>query len=67
MLVETIACESDRLRVASSTGIRIKNKISEDIVDDIQYVKWYGFNHIIILGQTDWGFFFLDCFGRAFK
>ena len=68
MLVEKIACESDRLRVASSIGIEIKNEISpEDIVDDIQHVKQYGFDHIIIIGEVDCGFFFLDCFGRAFK
>jgi hypothetical protein len=63
MLVEKIACESDRLLVASSIGIEIQSESPpEDLVDDMKYVKWYGFDHIIVIGEVHCGF--LDCHGR---
>ncbi|CAI2165217.1 7176_t:CDS:2 [Funneliformis geosporum] len=68
MIVEKIACEFDRSRVASSIGIEIQNeRPPEDLVDYMEYVKWYGFDHIIIIGEVYCGLLFLDCYGRVFK
>ncbi|RHZ86863.1 hypothetical protein Glove_43g10 [Diversispora epigaea] len=67
MIVEMIASESDRLRVANSVGSTIFNEHPlENHVTDMLLIKEYGFNHIIIIGERPCGILFLDCYNRAF-
>lgn len=65
ILVEKIKYECDRHRVASSVMLRLSSKESE-LTEDLECIKEYGFSHIIIVGERDYGVFFLDCYGRMF-
>ena len=33
----------------------------------MECVAEFGFNHIIIIGELDYGMVFLDCYGRLFQ
>jgi len=70
MLVEKIKNEYDRHRVAASVSHDILSESKEsdltDLIIDMEFIKRYGFNHIIIVGQLDYGILFLDCYGRMF-
>jgi hypothetical protein len=68
MLVETFENVSDRSRFASSIGYNIlTDSEAEDLFDYITCVKKYGFNHIIVIGEVEFGMIFSDCYGRIFK
>src|SRR4051794_31419893 len=68
MLVEMIACEDDICCVSSSIGLEIETKVPlEDLIDYMESVKRYGFNHIIIIGELYCGMLFLDCYGCLFE
>jgi hypothetical protein len=68
ILVEMIECEFDIFRIASSIGHEIKAKVPlEDLTIYIDFVKRYGFDHIIIIGELYFGMLFLDCYGRLFE
>ncbi|PKC14814.1 hypothetical protein RhiirA5_451273 [Rhizophagus irregularis] len=72
MVVDTIT-KPNRNSVA--TSIRYKLEV-QDQDDDIGYVKgldgyieevgYYGFEHIIVIGERYDGILFMDCFGRLF-
>jgi hypothetical protein len=54
--------------IVSIIVIEIQSEIPpEDLVDDMEYVKWCGFDHIIIIGSVYCGILFVDCYGRLFK
>src|SRR5947207_1003226 len=69
MVVEKIKSEYDSHRVATSVllddgGL---NKLDLDnYIEDLDVIRRYGFNHIIIVRERDYGLLFLDCFGRIF-
>jgi hypothetical protein len=69
LVAEMIANESDRIRIATSLGIKIQsddlqiNSIRSYLMD----VAQCGFNHIIIIGEFYCGLLFLDCFERVFR
>ncbi|RIA87076.1 hypothetical protein C1645_855031 [Glomus cerebriforme] len=70
MLVEKIKNEYDRHRVATSVSHNILSESEEsdlhDLTDDMESIKKFGFDHIIIVGERDYGILFLDCYGRMF-
>ncbi|GBB97556.1 hypothetical protein RclHR1_00300035 [Rhizophagus clarus] len=68
-LVDTFKNKSQQHKIATSIG-------REDLIDIesdpkkldyyIASVAEFGFNHIIIIGEVDYGMLFLDCYGRVF-
>ncbi|CAI2185449.1 9295_t:CDS:2 [Funneliformis geosporum] len=70
MLVEKIKNEYDRNRIATSVYHNILSESKEsditDLTDDMESIQEFGFNHIIIVGERDYGMLFLDCYGRIF-
>ncbi|RIA96194.1 hypothetical protein C1645_755376 [Glomus cerebriforme] len=65
ILVNTFA---DRSRFASFIDFKfLTDSEAEDLTDYIARVEEFGFNHIIIIGEVDFGMIFLDCYGRIFK
>ncbi|CAG8592688.1 10786_t:CDS:2 [Paraglomus brasilianum] len=71
MLVEKIKNRYDRHRVATSVGHDIVGESREldtitYLTEDMECIKEFGFNHIIIIGERDYGMLFLDCYGRIF-
>ncbi|GET03237.1 hypothetical protein GLOIN_2v1653257 [Rhizophagus clarus] len=64
LLVEIIANESDRNRVATSLNCHVTK--GDPHICYLQDIKEYGFDHIIIIGNCCCGILFLDCFGRVF-
>ncbi|RIA83788.1 hypothetical protein C1645_742805 [Glomus cerebriforme] len=68
ILVETFENVSDRTRFASSIGYSIlTDSEAEDLFDYIACVEKYGFDHIIVIGEVEFGMIFSDCYGRIFK
>jgi hypothetical protein len=68
ILVETFENVSDRSHFASSIGYSIlTDSEAEDLFYYIACVKEYGFNHIIVIGEVEFGMIFSDCYGRIFK
>ncbi|CAG8493418.1 6432_t:CDS:2, partial [Paraglomus brasilianum] len=70
MLVEKIKNGYDRYRIATSVCHDIwsesKGLDITDLTDDMEGIKEFGFNHIIVVGERDYGMLFLDCYGRIF-
>ena len=73
MVIEIIASEYERRLFASyvnhgpckvSNLNCIKPGSCLDIYVDI--IQEYGFNHIILIGEREYGIIFLDCYGRVF-
>lgn len=65
ILVNTFAEQS---HFASFIGLKFfTDSEAEDLTDYIARVEEFGFNHIIIVGEVDFGMIFLDCYGRIFK
>ncbi|GBB96578.1 hypothetical protein RclHR1_02790001 [Rhizophagus clarus] len=65
MIVEVIANKLDRSRVAKS--LKCGSLGGSPATGDLECVKSYGFDHIIIVGKRCFGFLFLDCYGRVFE
>ncbi|RIA81162.1 hypothetical protein C1645_837434 [Glomus cerebriforme] len=65
MVIEKIKNKYNVRRIATLTQLKLLNEES-DFTDDIKSVKKFGFNHIIIIGERDYGMLFLDCYGRMF-
>ncbi|GES73371.1 hypothetical protein GLOIN_2v1844033 [Rhizophagus clarus] len=74
ILIDTIM-KPNRCYIANSLGYGIHDKDQEDyisyikkeLIGYIEEVIDYGFDHIIIIGELDYGILFLDCFGRVFN
>ncbi|CAB4384459.1 unnamed protein product [Rhizophagus irregularis] len=56
-------------QVASSYGYKLPTDSCNprELVSYIKQVAEFGFNHIIIIGELDYGMAFMDCFGRLFQ
>ncbi|CAB5361342.1 hypothetical protein RhiirA1_427267 [Rhizophagus irregularis] len=71
MVVETFVREQDRRRMALTFGYdlpfgsRDPKKLFE-LTDYMERVAEFGFNHIIVIGEVDYGMVFMDCYGRLF-
>ncbi|CAJ0749652.1 332_t:CDS:2 [Entrophospora sp. SA101] len=67
MIVEMIANKSDRKRVANSLNCKLEPGDFSGCICYMEQVKeYYGFDHIIIIGELHAGILFLDCYGRVF-
>ncbi|CAG8722405.1 15744_t:CDS:2 [Gigaspora rosea] len=67
MIVEMIAYKSDRKRVANSLNCKLQGGDLPSCICYMEHVKeYYGFDHIIIIGELHAGILFLDCYGRMF-
>ncbi|RIA86435.1 hypothetical protein C1645_829301 [Glomus cerebriforme] len=66
ILVDTFENKS---RIATFIGRKIlTNSEPEDLTAEyIECIAEFGFNHIIIIGEVDFGIIFLDCYERVFK
>ncbi|GET63214.1 hypothetical protein GLOIN_2v1488653 [Rhizophagus irregularis DAOM 181602=DAOM 197198] len=69
MVVETFSNKQVCRRVASSYGYKLPADSCDprELVSYIKQVAEFGFNHIIIIGELDYGMAFMDCFGRLFQ
>ncbi|GBC13970.2 hypothetical protein GLOIN_2v1477433 [Rhizophagus irregularis DAOM 181602=DAOM 197198] len=68
MVVYTFVDESVRRNIASSIHIRlIDSKDLEKHDDFYEPIAEFGFEHIIVIGETYNGLLFLDCYERVFK
>ncbi|GBB97671.1 hypothetical protein RclHR1_30320001 [Rhizophagus clarus] len=73
MVIDTIT-KFNRCHIANSTGLKLDDKDQEDyisyikehLIGYIEEVKIFGFDHIIVIGEFNYGFLFLDCFSRMF-
>ncbi|CAB4388517.1 unnamed protein product [Rhizophagus irregularis] len=57
----------DKSRIADFIGFKVLDTDPKELMYYISCVAEYGFNHIIIVGETDYGMIFLDCYGRVFQ
>ncbi|CAG8436157.1 10662_t:CDS:2 [Funneliformis caledonium] len=65
-IVDKIENESDRRRIATFISYEFTDE-NDDLIFYSECVKEYGLNHIIVIGQLDFGIIFLDCYGRVFE
>ncbi|EXX62174.1 uncharacterized protein OCT59_019539 [Rhizophagus irregularis] len=66
ILVDTFE-KSGRSQIATFISCKVNtNSDPKELVYYIANVADFGFNHIIIFGETYYGMIFLDCFGRVF-
>ncbi|GBC50844.2 hypothetical protein GLOIN_2v1561966 [Rhizophagus irregularis DAOM 181602=DAOM 197198] len=56
----------DKSRVATSCKFKIFDSDPKELTYYIKCIAEFGFNHIIIVGETNGGMVFLDCYGRVF-
>jgi hypothetical protein len=66
ILVDTFEDIEDRFRFASYIGFEILNSDPKELIYITRIAK-FGFNHIIIIGETECGMIFIDCYGRVFQ
>ncbi len=63
ILVDTF---EDKSRIANSITLKIFDSDPKELIYYITCVAEFGFDHIIIIGETYGGLIFLDCYGRVF-
>ncbi|CAG8691769.1 4696_t:CDS:2 [Funneliformis caledonium] len=56
----------EKSRIATLINYKVLDSDPKEIVYYITCVAEFGFDHIIIIGETDYGMIFLDCYGRVF-
>jgi hypothetical protein len=68
MVVDTFVSEQDRCRIASTFGYNLpyNSRDPKKLTDYMKQIAKFGFNHIIIIGEIDYGMVFMDCYGRLF-
>ncbi|CAI2162310.1 12519_t:CDS:2 [Funneliformis geosporum] len=64
ILVDTF---EDKSRIATLIDYKVLNSDPEELIYYIRRVAEFGFDHIIIIGETKYGMIFLDCYGRVFQ
>jgi hypothetical protein len=67
MMVEMIANKKDRKRVANYLNCDLEGGDPSTCIRYMEFIKQYGFDHIIIIGERYAGLLFLDCYGRVFE
>jgi hypothetical protein len=63
ILVDTF---EDKSRIATLIDYKVLNSDPEELIHYMRRVAEFGFDHIIIIGETEYGMIFLDCYGRVF-
>ncbi|RHZ78175.1 hypothetical protein Glove_166g272 [Diversispora epigaea] len=63
ILVDTF---EDKSRIATSINLKILDSDPKELIYYITCIAEFGFDHIIIIGETYDGVIFLDCYGRVF-
>ncbi|RGB40500.1 hypothetical protein C1646_753222 [Rhizophagus diaphanus] len=67
ILVDTFESKSDRYNVATFIGCdQLTDRDPKIFTFYISNVAEFCFDHIIIIGEVNYGILFLDCFGRVF-
>ncbi|CAG8790249.1 40202_t:CDS:2 [Gigaspora margarita] len=67
MIVEMITYKSDHKRVANSLNYKLQGGDLPNCICYMEHVKeYYGFDHIIIIGELHTVILFLDCYGSVF-
>lgn len=71
IVVEKIMSNTDCFHVADSLGIKLQSEPQENYMGIyftfyIDEIKWFGFSHIIIIGERHCGMLFLDCYNHVF-
>ncbi|CAG8547389.1 5782_t:CDS:1, partial [Acaulospora morrowiae] len=56
----------DNSRIATLVDYEVLDSDPKELIYHIRCVADFGFDHIIIIGETDYGMIFLDCYGRVF-
>ncbi|CAG8554101.1 9874_t:CDS:2 [Ambispora leptoticha] len=56
----------DNSRIATLVDYEVLDSDPKELIYHIRCVAGFGFDHIIIIGETDYGIIFLDCYGRVF-
>ncbi|CAG8638575.1 3567_t:CDS:2 [Funneliformis caledonium] len=75
MVVEMFASESNRQHVADTVYPRpckVSNltdcmNVKSALYEYVNDVRDFGFDHIILIGERDFGMIFFDCYGRIFE
>ncbi|GBC22054.2 kinase-like domain-containing protein [Rhizophagus irregularis DAOM 181602=DAOM 197198] len=69
ILVEKILVDKfkDKSRIAKFIDFEVLDTDPKELIYYISCVAEYGFDHIIIVEETDYGMIFLDCYGRVFQ
>ncbi|KAF0429623.1 hypothetical protein F8M41_005658 [Gigaspora margarita] len=56
----------DNSRIATFVNYEVLDSDPKELIYHIRCVANFGFDHIIIIGETEYGIIFLDCYGRVF-
>ncbi|CAG8464629.1 1874_t:CDS:2 [Ambispora gerdemannii] len=56
----------DNSRIATLVDYEVLDSDPKELIYHIRCVANFGFDHIIIIGETEYGMIFLDCYGRVF-
>ncbi|GBC07465.1 hypothetical protein RclHR1_07490010 [Rhizophagus clarus] len=67
MVVDMIANKKDRKRAANYLNCDLEGGDPSTCICYMKFIKQYGFDHIIIIGERYAGLLFLDCYGRVFE
>ncbi|CAG8616392.1 3827_t:CDS:2 [Ambispora gerdemannii] len=57
----------DNSRIATLVDYDVLDGDPKELIYHIRCVADFGFDHIIIIGETEYGMIFLDCYGRVFQ
>ncbi|CAB5346084.1 unnamed protein product [Rhizophagus irregularis] len=60
-------CTYDKSRIPKIIDFEVLDTDPKELIYYISCVAAYGFDHIIIVGETDYGMICLDCYGRVFQ
>ena len=71
MVIDTFVNEQDRRKIALSFGYDLSYdscnpKELIEVTNYMERVAEFNFNHIIVIGEIDYGMIFIDCYGRLF-
>lgn len=58
--------KSEESRIATLIKYEVLDSDPRELIYYINRVVEFSFNHIIIVGETEYGMIFLDCYGRVF-
>ncbi|PKK75688.1 hypothetical protein RhiirC2_863086 [Rhizophagus irregularis] len=57
---------AEKSRIATLIKYEVLDSDPRELIYYINCVAEFGFNHIIIVGETEYGMIFIDCYGRVF-
>ncbi|CAG8532488.1 5729_t:CDS:2 [Paraglomus brasilianum] len=65
-LGEELDAFKDNSRIATLVDYEVLDSDPKELIYHIRCVANFGFDHIIIIGETEYGMIFLDCYDRVF-